>query len=176
MKQFLVMSVLAEDRPGILTDVARAVKECGCNMVECRMTVLGGEFTMLLLVSGNWNTITKLESQLPKLEKRHTITLSARRTTEREARRNLVPYAIDAVCLDQPGIIFNLANFFAEHNIGIADLVTRSYPAVHTGAPMFSVQMAVNIPAELHIGSLREEFMEFCDQLNLDAIMEPIKS
>jgi len=176
MKQFLVMSVLAEDRPGILTDIARAVKECGCNMVESRMTVLGGEFTMLLLVSGNWNTITKLENQLPKLEKRHTITLSARRTTEREARRNLVPYAIDAVCLDQPGIIFNLANFFAERNIGIADLVTRGYPAVHTGAPMFSVQMAVNIPAELHIGSLREEFMEFCDRLNLDAIMEPIKN
>ena len=176
MKQFLVMSVLAEDRPGILHDIARAVKDCGCNVVESHMTVLGGEFTMLLLVSGNWNTITKLEGQLPKLEKRLSLTLSARRTTEREPRHNLVPYAIDAVCLDQPGIILNLANFFTERNIGIADLVTRGYPAAHTGAPMFSVQMAVNIPANLHIGSLREEFMDFCDRLNLDAILEPIKS
>ncbi|MGA9854572.1 MAG: glycine cleavage system protein R, partial [Gammaproteobacteria bacterium] len=75
-----------------------------------------------------------------------------------------------------PGIIFNLANFFAERNISIADLITRGYSAMHTGAPMFSVQMAVNIPTNLHIGSLREEFMEFCDRLNLDAIMEPIKS
>ncbi|MGA9851723.1 MAG: glycine cleavage system protein R [Gammaproteobacteria bacterium] len=175
MKQFLVMSVLAEDRPGILHDIARAVKDCGCNVVESRMTVLGGEFTMLVLVSGNWNTITKLENQLPKLEKRLSLTLSARRTAEREPRHDLIPYAIDAVCLDQPGIIFNLANFFAERNIGIADLVTRGYPAANTGAPMFSVQMAVNIPADLHIGTLREEFMDFCDRLNLDAIMEPIK-
>jgi glycine cleavage system transcriptional repressor len=176
MKQYLAMSVLAEDRPGILHDIARAVKDCGGNVVESRMTVLGSEFTMLLLVSGNWNTITKLESQLPKLEKRLNLTLSARRTAERESHHNLVPYAIDAVCLDQPGIIFNLANFFNERNIGIADLVTRGYPAVNTGAPMFSVQMAVNIPTNLHIGSLREEFMDFCDRLNLDAIMEPIKN
>jgi glycine cleavage system transcriptional repressor len=176
MKQLLAMSVLAEDRPGILHDIARSVNECGCNVVESRMTVLGGEFTMLMLVSGNWNTITKLEGQLPKLEKRLNLTLSARRTSEREPRHNLVPYAIDAVCLDQPGIIFNLANFFTERNIGIADLVTRGYPAAHTGAPMFSVQMAVDIPATLHIGGLREEFMDFCDRLNLDAIMEPIKS
>ncbi|MGB9428757.1 MAG: glycine cleavage system protein R [Gammaproteobacteria bacterium] len=176
MKQLLVVSVLAEDRPGILRDFARAVKDCGCNVVESRMTVLGGEFTMLLLVSGNWNTITKLEGQLPKLEKLLGLSLSVRRTAERDPRHDLVPYAIDAVCVDQPGIILNLADFFAEHNIGIADLFTRGYPAAHTGAPMFSVQMAVNIPADLHIGSLREEFMDFCDRLNLDAIMEPIKN
>jgi glycine cleavage system transcriptional repressor len=40
---------------------------------------------------------------------------------------------------------------------------------------MFSVQMSINIPANVHISGLREEFMEFCDQLNVDAIMEPVK-
>ena len=175
MKQFLVVSVLGEDRPGILHDLARAVRDCGCNVVESRMTVLGGEFAMLLLVSGNWNTVTKLEGSLPKLGEKLGLTVSSRRTNEREPRHDLVPYAIDVVCLDQPGIVYNLANFFAERNIGIADLATRSYPAAHTGAPMFAVQMAVNIPADMHVGTLREEFMDFCDQLNLDAIMEPIK-
>ncbi len=175
MKQFLVVSVLGEDRPGILHDLARTVRDCGCNVVESRMTVLGGEFSMLLLVSGNWNTITKLEATLPRLGEKLALTLASRRTNEREPRHDLLPYAVDVVCLDQPGIVFNLANFFAERNIGIADLATRSYPAAHTGAPMFAVQMAINIPADAHIGSLREEFMDFCDQLNLDAIMEPIK-
>jgi glycine cleavage system transcriptional repressor len=55
-------------------------------------------------------------------------------------------------------------------------LSTRSYAAAHTGAPMFSVQMIVNVPSRLHIGVLREEFMDFCDHLNLDAIFEPVKS
>lgn len=175
MKQYLVVSALGEDRPGILHDIARAVRDCGCNVVESRMTVLGGEFAMLLLVSGNWNTVTKLESQLPKLAQRLALTIAMRRTGEREPRQDLVPYAVDVVCVDQPGIVFNLAHFFAERNIGIADLATRSYPAAHTGAPMFAVQMAVNIPTDMHIPGLREEFMSFCDELNLDAVMEPIK-
>ncbi|MEJ2397928.1 MAG: glycine cleavage system protein R, partial [Gammaproteobacteria bacterium] len=47
--------------------------------------------------------------------------------------------------------------------------------AAHTGSPMFTLSMTVEIPAATHISSLREQFMEFCDQLNLDAIMEPVK-
>ncbi len=41
---------------------------------------------------------------------------------------------------------------------------------------MFSVQMIVNVPSRLHLAHLREEFMDLCDSLNLDAIMEPVKS
>ena len=65
---------------------------------------------------------------------------------------------------------------FAQGGGDIAELSTRSYAAAHTGAPMFSVQMIVNVPSRLHIGVLREEFMDFCDHLNLDAIFEPVKS
>jgi glycine cleavage system transcriptional repressor len=36
--------------------------------------------------------------------------------------------------------------------------------------------MTVNIPASLHLSQLRDDFMEICDQLNLDAILEPVKS
>ncbi len=176
MKQYLVLSALGEDRTGIVHDLARAVRDCGCNVLESRMTVLGGEFAVLMLVTGNWNTVSKLEASVPKLEQSMGLTISTRRTAERAPRHDLVPYAVDVVCVDQPGIVFNLANFFAGRNIGIADLSTRSYRAAHTGAPMFSVQIVINVPVDIHIASLREEFMDFCDHLNLDAIMEPIKS
>ena len=45
----------------------------------------------------------------------------------------------------------------------------------HTGTPMFSVHMSVGIPADIHIAALRDEFMDYCDALNLDAVIEPIK-
>jgi glycine cleavage system transcriptional repressor len=40
---------------------------------------------------------------------------------------------------------------------------------------MFSVRMAVNIPATIHLATLREEFHEFSEEQNLDAIIEPIQ-
>jgi glycine cleavage system transcriptional repressor len=40
---------------------------------------------------------------------------------------------------------------------------------------MFSVRIALGIPANVHIASLREEFMDFCDSMNIDAVLEPVK-
>ena len=77
--------------------------------------------------------------------------------------------------MDQEGIVASLASFFAARQIEIADLNTRQYNAPHTGADMFAVQLAVNIPATLNITSLREEFHEYCEEQNLDAIIEPLQ-
>ena len=140
------------------------------------MTTLGSEFAMLLLVSGNWHTLNRLESGLDKLAADSNLTFTIRKTDVHPPRDDLMPYAVDVVALDQQGIVYNLANFFAARSIEIADVATRSYAAAHTGAPMFAVQMAINIPSSVHIAQLREEFHELCDRLNLDAILDPVKA
>ena len=63
----------------------------------------------------------------------------------------------------------------AEKNINIEDMTTNCYAAAHTGTPMFSVRMSIGIPANIHIAALRDEFMDFCDSMNIDAVLEPIK-
>ncbi len=175
MKQLVVISAVGGDRSGVVHDLTRAVLDCGGNILDSRMIALGSEFAMLLLVSGSWHTLARLESELKKVEDQSGLSLSMRRTEERAPRSDMLPYAIDVVCLDQPGIVFHLASFFASREIDIAEMATRSYSAAHTGAPMFSVQITVNIPGNLQISALRDEFMDFCDHMNLDAIMEPVK-
>lgn len=172
---FLVISALGDDRPGLVNDLSRCVLESGCNIADSRMTVLGGDFAVILLASGNWNAVAKLEDQLPALAERLGLTVNSHRTEVRETHGNLLPYAVDVVALDNPGIVHNLANFFSSREINIQDLTTSCYSAAHTGTQMFSVHMRVDIPALVHIATLRDEFMDFCDQLNLDAIIEPIK-
>ena len=172
-KSQLVLSALGEDQPGIIDELSRCVLTCGCNIVDSRMTVLGGDFAILLLVDGNWNNIAKLENQITVLEERLGLTITARRTAQKDSRKD--PYGVDVVALDQPGIVHNLASFFAKRQINIQEMITSSYAAAHTGTPMFSVHLTVDIPATLQIAMLRDEFMDFCDQMNLDAVMEPIK-
>ena len=174
--QFIVISAQGSHRTGLVYALTRVVLDCSGNIVESRMAALGSEFAMLLLVSGNWHTLAKLESELKKLADATGITVSLRRTEQRSPRKDVVTYSVDVVSLDQPGIVFNLAGFFSSRGIDIAELTTRSYAAAHTGAPMFSVQLIAHLPAKIHIAALREEFMDFCDQFNLDAILEPLKS
>lgn len=176
MEQLLVISAVGGEPTNVINDVARLILDCGGNIKESRMAALGSEYAILLLVAGNWHTIGRLERDLGKFGKSNGLTLHFRRTEPRTMGKELLPFAIDVVGLDQPGIVHSLSEFFASRKVEIGEISTRSYAAAHTGAPMFSVQMFINVPAEIHISGLREEFMEFCDQLNLDAIMEPVKN
>jgi len=175
MSQLIVLSAVGTDRTGVVQDITQVILSCGGNIEESRMTTLGHEFAMLLLVSGNWHTLTRLENELEKLSESDNLTVAIRKTAEQGPKVDRMPYAVDVFSLDQQGIVFNLANFFASRDIEIADVATRRYAAAHTGAPMFSVQMAVNVPASVHIAQLRDEFLELCDRLNLDGILEPLK-
>jgi glycine cleavage system transcriptional repressor len=176
MKQLIAICALGDDRTGLVYDLTRVVVDCGGNVLESRMTALGNEFAALLLVSGNWHTLAKLESELTKLGESAGLTINVRRTEQRAPRTDMVSYTADVVCLDQPGVLHALSGFFSSRGIDIGDITTRTYNAAHTGAPMFSVYMVVHVPTRIHIAALREEFMDLCDHMNLDAILEPLKS
>lgn len=175
MKNHLVISALGDDRPGIVEQLSGTILECGCRIADSRMLVLGGEFGVILMASGNWNTIAKLEVQLAKLSQTLSLNIATKRTEAPGRKTDVLPYAVEVVGLDQPATVHSLAGFFANRSINIEELVTRGYNARHSNTPMLTVNLEIGIPASTHIAMLREEFMDFCDSLNLDAVMEPVK-
>jgi glycine cleavage system transcriptional repressor len=171
----LVISALGQDRPGIVDKLSKTILDNDCSIADSRMTVLGGTFAILLMVEGPWDKVARLGDQLQELQKGLGLTIITQRTEPRKPSGNLLPYGVDVVSLDHPGIVHNLASFFSERGINIEDMSTACYAAAHTGAPMYSVHISVGIPGNLHIAALREDFMDFCDSMNLDAVLEPIK-
>ena len=177
MTQLIVLSAIGTDRTGVVQDITKVILDCGGNIEESRMTTLGAEFAMLMLVSGNWHTLNRLETAPRETVNGRQPDLhdSQDRRTRGQAgpnalrRRRREPGPTRASCSISP-------TFSRQHDIEIADVATRSYAAAHTGAQMFAVQMAVNVPSSIHIAQLRDEFLELCDRLNLDAILEPVKS
>ena len=172
----LVLTALTSDRPGIVDEIARAASEARCNISDSRMIVMGSEFALTMMVSGTWDSIAKFEAQLPVLAKRLDLQVLSKRTEKRQLQKPAMPYSVHVIALDNPGIVHEIANFFASQTINIEAMETSTYSAPHTGSPMFALAMTVNIPGEIHIASLRETFMIFCDDRNLDAIIEPHKA
>lgn len=172
---YLVISAIGADKPGIVNALSMAVLDNQCNIIDSRMTVLGGEFAIILMVSGSWDAIARLEQSLPKTGESLGLTIISKRTEAKDSGKNLLPYMVEVVAMDHPGIVYNVAEFFSSRNINIEDLSSGSYAAAHTGTPMFSMNMTISVPADQHIGQLREQFGEFCDELNLDAVLEPSK-
>jgi glycine cleavage system transcriptional repressor len=165
----LVISALGADRPGIVDELSNIIYNHDLNIEDSRMTVLGGEFAILLLVSGELASLDTLQSQIPEIEQTLQMSLLVKPTTETNAAENTIPYSVEVAALDHPGIVSNISSFFSEQNINIVDLQTESYSAPHTGSPMFALHMTIGIPADTNIAQLREDFMDACDELNLDA-------
>ena len=140
------------------------------------MTELGREFAALLLVEGNWNHIARLENAMESLSNRLNLKISLLRAQDKDGEEdNTLPYAVDVFATDQINNVHDLSSFFSIRGIKVMDLSTSRYPAPFTGSPLFLAHMVVKIPVGTRIVSLRDEFLDFCDQMNLDAILEPVK-
>jgi len=171
----IVLTASGEDKVGLVEKLTRAIGEAGANIEESRMAVLAGQFAVLMRVTGSWDALAKLESRLPGVGEEIGLSIVQRRTRGTKAERPLIPYVVEVSALDQPGIVNSLANFFARLRINIESLDTDTYPAPHTGAPMFAVRMTLGIPADAHIATLRGDFLDYCDEHNLDATFEPVR-
>jgi glycine cleavage system transcriptional repressor len=175
MDSYLVVSALGTDRPGLVEALSETVVESGCNINDSRMAVLGGEFAIIMLLSGNWNSVAKIEQALSNLEEKLELKIQSKRTEPRTSTDHLIPYAVEVVSLDHAGIVCDIADFFYRRHINIEDVYSSTYPAPHTGARMFTLHMTVGIPSDTAIAALRGEFMDFCDDRNLDAMLAPVK-
>ncbi|MDA8383693.1 MAG: glycine cleavage system protein R [Betaproteobacteria bacterium] len=174
-KEYVVITASGDDKVGLVEKFSSKISETNCNIEESRMAVLGGQFAIVMLVSGAWNALSKLEGQLPATGQQLGLTIIHKRTRAREHAAPVLPYHVEVVALDHPGIVHSLASFFARRGINIEELQTDTYPAPHTGTPMFSVHITVGIPSNEHISTVRGDFFDYCDDLNLDATFEPVR-
>ncbi len=171
----LLISVFANADTSPLVAISKRVTDCGCNVAEARVSALGSELCVQVLAQGSWDAIAKLENALAKLDRDGGLRLVHFRTNAKQQQTNLLPYVVEVIAADKPGVLFQLAEFFAGHNISIEQLHSTRYRAMQTGADMFSAQITIGIPNSMHLAALRDDFLEFCDGLNLDAIMDPMK-
>jgi len=171
MSEQLVITALGGDRPGIVDELSKALFKHDLNIEDSRMSVLGGEFAVLLLVGGSQQSIDDFVADTALLEESLNMRILVKMTRSDAGRQAMVPYTVEVVAMDNPGIVHKLASFFSSRQINIVDLNTERYAAAHTATPMFAVNMTIGIPADIPIKQLRDEFIGMCDELNLDASM-----
>ena len=94
-----------------------------------------GELARYLMVSRQnlSGLISRMERELNRFAGSNGVTMQLKRTEPRRFGKELLPYAVDVVGLDQPGVVHSLSGFFAARKVEIGEVSTRSYAATHTG-------------------------------------------
>lgn len=171
-KGYLVITALGPDRPGIVSDLSGLIHEVGANLEDSRMAVLGGEFALLLLVSGADATLSHVESKLASSGEALGLRLLCKRTSDARHPKNVLPYAIRVSGFDRPGIVQTVTAILARRKINVTALESRLSYAAESGTPLFVLEAELEVPSETVLADLRRELNAKCDEENLDVMLE----
>jgi glycine cleavage system transcriptional repressor len=171
----LAITVLGSHQSRFMAEILPAIRDCKCRIVEIRSSIIGQSNAAYLLIQGNWNQIAKFESTLDAIQKRLEIKVQTLRTEAKDKTKECLPYSLETISLDHENIIESVATFLLDRDIDIEEITGSSYQAPYLQSSVFSSKFVILVPAAVSLLILREEFMDLCDQLNIDAILEPIK-
>ncbi len=174
MLEYLVLTAVGPDRTGIVTELTDDIQRLKCSIDDSRMAILGGEFSIIMLVSGEAADIAQLKDFLPALEEKTGLTIVAKTTAPPSESGDFQLMAVEVVATDEPGIVHRVTEFFARHNINIDTLATDRYPAPHTGTPMFELDMGIQVPRDVDIEALQNDFQDLCDDMDIEGSIEPM--
>lgn len=173
---YLCITALGANRSGLAEDLINAVVERGCDIEDCRAFPLGTHLSASLLVRGNWSALGRLESALPGLSERFELDIHFARSEKRPPMPQYRAYGVEVTAPRQRQLLPRLLHFFSEQGAFVTEVSTQDFESTHTGAAMCNLQMMVNLPLSEHPPALRESFMDLCDELNADGILDPIKT
>ncbi len=173
-KVFAVFTALGTDRIGIADDIAKAVSDLGLNIEESKMSVLGGEFAVIMLVSGGRKGMVALSDDLEKLGVSFGLRLSLRPTRGPEEAGAGIPYLLETVSQDTPGIVHSVTAVLRKNAVNIEDLETETVPAPLTGAPLFRMKARIVLPPKLSAARLRRELADLGERQDLNIEVKPL--
>jgi glycine cleavage system transcriptional repressor len=137
-ENYLLINAYTTHPASPLLAVSRRIADSGCNLVDTRLSTVGRDVSVSALAIGSWDAVAKLEAMLTRLEREEGLKLIWYRTGPKPIQSNLLPYIVEVVASDKPGILFQLADFFDRQGITIESLHCSRYRAMQTGADMFS--------------------------------------
>jgi len=126
-----VLNVMSDDHPGIVAAVSVAVESLGGNIDACSQTVLGGHFTLIMIVSlpesipaGEFvQQVQKTDSSGSEYQVMARPLISAE---DFAPQHELDRFVITAFGQDQPGIVRQFSQYLAGKDINIVDLYGHS--------------------------------------------------
>jgi len=168
--QYLVLSALGADRPGLVAEMTHYLAERGVNIEDSRMAVLGGEFGILVLISGSETAIARVIGDKQELEAKTKLGILVRRTKspEEHRRASVIPCIVTADAIDHEGIVRAVALAISHMGINIVSLETTTYNAPVTGSPLFRLEAHIDLPQGISVAQFRRQMEDVAQRESLD--------
>ncbi len=167
MKQQIVFTVIAQDKPGIVTTLAKVVKDNDGNWLDSRMSQLAGEFAGIVHVEIALDKKKDLEEALMALSKQ-AVAITIRQAGNAIAAGDYKLHEIEIFGNDRPGIVAEVSQLFAEKAINILEFDTDINDAPVTGGMLFHADAVIGVAKGTNLDELQDKLHDLADELSLD--------
>jgi glycine cleavage system regulatory protein len=167
MPRLLVMTVIGQDRPGLVESVAALVAEHGGNWLESRMSRLGGQFAGILRVEVPAEKEQALVAGLNKLESRG-LTVVVHPDQPKSSAAPARGSVLEIVGQDRPGIVREISHALASFGVNVEELQTECASAAMSGETLFTARARLSIPASSNAAEIRQKL----ERIAADLIVE----
>ncbi|MDO4630409.1 MAG: ACT domain-containing protein [Planctomycetia bacterium] len=169
-----VLNIMSDDHPGIIAAVTSAAETLGANIESCSQTVLGGFFTLIMIVN--------LPEEMPAEKLREhvlnqtahacQVDISVRQTTRGELTvKQSERFVLTAFGNDQPGVVCRFSEYLADHEMNILDMYgCRQKNA--DGEVQFLLTAQVEIPSKWNLAMLQCDLQNIGADLNFTVVLQ----
>ncbi|HLF70514.1 MAG TPA: ACT domain-containing protein [Actinomycetota bacterium] len=172
MRHFAV-SVIGDDRPGIIAAVSGALVDRGCNIEDASSTILRGHFTMVLVISAPEDlaevTDQALETAIREATSQMGLIVAVRPIGEiQEAHKAPAEHltSLSVYGSDRPGIVHGFTSLLAGRGINIVDLSTRLVG--QPGDEVYAMTLDLAVPSSADVDELMNALSALADQLQVE--------
>src|SRR5690349_21306517 len=144
MQTSLVLTVIGDDKPGIVEQLSDRVLGTGANWEESRMARLAGKFAGLLRVSVDADQAETLAATLRSLDAGGLSIVVASSAGTAAAAARMV--RLELVGHDHPGIVRDISRALAQHRVNIEELETDVTSAPMSGDTLFRARVTLGVP------------------------------
>lgn len=163
----LAITVLGQDRPGIIAQTAGVLAEAGMNLEDSSMTLLRGHFAMTLVCRGE-TPVSEIERALSPLVDGALIISVRELPDEPVGESSGEPWLMTVHGADRLGIVARLVGVVADAGGNITDLTTR------LSGELYVLLAEVDLPVTTSVESLQSRLAQAAGLLGVDASLRPL--
>ena len=171
MAAYLVLTVLGEDRPGLVEAVSQAIAAHGGNWLESRMSRLAGKFAGILRASVPEIQTEALTEALRHLELQGLRVLIEWSDNDEPARAYQL-FKLYLIGTDRVGIIRDISQALAGYGVNIDELNTDYVSAPMSGELLFKAAALIRVPQDIALEALQANLDDLAHELMVEIDVE----
>lgn len=163
MTTYLVLTVIGDDKPGLVEALSRVIDSNAGNWLESSMSQLAGKFAGILRVSVAETEAEKLIAALQGLST--DLKLVIEKASADSTGDPSQTVTMNLVGNDRPGIIREISSALAGLSVNVEKLNTQCVPAPMSGELLFKAEALLRVPINLELDRLQIELERLADDL-----------